>query len=233
MTAMRSLIVSASPWSWVTKMNVIPTSRWIRLSSNCIASRSLRSSAASGSSSSRAAGMFTRARARATRCCWPPESWVERRSANSASLTTSSMSSARRRASLVGTFFARSPKATLSTIDMCGNSAYCWNTVLTLRLCGGTSDTSTPSSSTLPDVGSSKPAMILSRVVLPHPDGPSIEKNSPRPIENAASSTATKLPNSLRTESRTMTSPVAAGAPGGRSSVTRSTSSCCSSVPVM
>ena len=61
---MRSLIVSASPWSWVTKMNVIPTSRWIRLSSICIASRSFRSSAASGSSSRRAAGRFTSARAR-------------------------------------------------------------------------------------------------------------------------------------------------------------------------
>ncbi len=47
-------MVSASPWSWVTNTKVMPTSRWIRLSSSCIASRSLRSSAASGSSSSSA-----------------------------------------------------------------------------------------------------------------------------------------------------------------------------------
>ena len=40
-TAMRSLIVSASPWSWVTKTNVMPTSRWICFSSICISSRSL------------------------------------------------------------------------------------------------------------------------------------------------------------------------------------------------
>ena len=38
-------------------MNVMPTSRWMRLSSICIAWRSLRSSAPSGSSSSRALGI--------------------------------------------------------------------------------------------------------------------------------------------------------------------------------
>ena len=35
-TAIRSLIVSASSWSWVTKQKVMPTSRWICLSSICI-----------------------------------------------------------------------------------------------------------------------------------------------------------------------------------------------------
>ena len=52
MTAMRSDIVIASSWSWVTKMNVIPTSCWIRFSSICICLRSFRSRAPSGSSSS-------------------------------------------------------------------------------------------------------------------------------------------------------------------------------------
>ena len=55
-TATRVLIDSASPWSWVTKTNVMPTSRWIAFSSTCISSRSLRSSAPSGSSSSRTLG---------------------------------------------------------------------------------------------------------------------------------------------------------------------------------
>src|SRR4029077_6489843 len=59
---------------WVTYTNVIPTSRWIRFSSTCIAWRSLRSRAPSGSSSRSALGLLTRARASATRCCWPPES---------------------------------------------------------------------------------------------------------------------------------------------------------------
>ena len=81
-------------------------------------------------------------------------------------------------ASASGTFLALRPKATLSSTDMCGNRAYCWNTVLTLRWWGGTSDTSTPSSITWPRVGCSKPAIIFSNVVLPQPDGPSSEKNS-------------------------------------------------------
>ena len=38
---------------------------------------------------------------------------------------------------------------------------------------------SRPVSSTRPASGSSKPAIIRSEVVLPQPDGPSSEKNSP------------------------------------------------------
>ena len=44
------------------------------ISSSCIALRSFRSSAPSGSSSRSTAGWLTSARASATRCCWPPES---------------------------------------------------------------------------------------------------------------------------------------------------------------
>ena len=42
---------------------------------SCISLRSFRSRAPSGSSSRRTCGLLTSARARATRCCWPPESW--------------------------------------------------------------------------------------------------------------------------------------------------------------
>ena len=75
-TTTRSVMVSASSWSWVTNRNVMPTSRWIDFSSTCICSRSLRSSAPSGSSSRSTLGRLTRARASATRCRWPPESWL-------------------------------------------------------------------------------------------------------------------------------------------------------------
>ena len=73
---MVSAIVMASSWSWVTWMNVRPTSVWIRFSSTCIDRRSLRSRAPSGSSSSSTSGWLISARASATRCCWPPESWA-------------------------------------------------------------------------------------------------------------------------------------------------------------
>ncbi len=117
----------------------------------------------------------------------------------------SSISLARDTASASATFLERSPNATLSSTDMCGNRAYCWNTVLTLRWCGATLDTSAPSSITRPLVGCSNPAIIFNKVVLPQPEGPSSEKNSPRPMAKSAASTATKSPNSLRTFSSTMT----------------------------
>ncbi len=55
-------------------------------------------------------------------------------------------------------------------------------------------------------MGDSNPAIIRSVVVLPQPEGPSIEKNSPRPMLKHASCTATKSAKRLLTWSRTMTS---------------------------
>ena len=74
-----SLIDSASSWSWVTRTKVMPTSCCRFCSSICISRRSLRSSAASGSSSRSTVGRLTRARASATRCCCPPDSSQTRR----------------------------------------------------------------------------------------------------------------------------------------------------------
>ena len=51
--------------------------------------------------------------------------------------------------------------------------------MLTSRLCGGVLVTSSPPTRTVPEVGSLNPAIIRSVVVLPQPDGPSSEKNSP------------------------------------------------------
>src|SRR6516225_4411786 len=51
--------------------------------------------------------------------------------------------------------------------------------------------TSLPSINILPLVGSSKPAIIRRVVVLPEPDGPSIEKNSPSYTSRSTPATAT------------------------------------------
>ena len=80
-------MVRASSWSWVTKMKVMPSERCSSLSSTCICCRSLRSRAPSGSSSRRTFGSTTSARARATRCRWPPESWAGLRPRNFPSWT--------------------------------------------------------------------------------------------------------------------------------------------------
>ena len=58
--------------------------------------------------------------------------------------------------------------------------------------------TSPPRSRMRPLVGSSKPAIMRSVVVLPQPDGPSIEKNSPSWISNETASTATTVVEALR-----------------------------------
>ncbi len=73
--------------------------------------------------------------------------------------------------------------------------------MLTLRLRGETQVTSSPWSSTRPASGCSKPAIIRSDVVLPQPDGPSIEKNSPPRIVNETSFTATTAPKRFVTRS--------------------------------
>ena len=47
------------------------------------------------------------------------------------------------------------------------------------RLDGGTSLTTSPAIFSSPDVISSRPAIVLSRVDLPQPDGPTKTMNSP------------------------------------------------------
>src|ERR1043165_9477489 len=79
--------------------------------------------------------------------------------------------------------------------------------MFTLRLCGGVYAMLVPSSRICPLVGCSKPA-IIRVVVLPHPDGPSMEKNSPPGICRLMPSTAVTSLNSL-TRSTTSTSPPA------------------------
>jgi hypothetical protein len=55
--------------------------------------------------------------------------------------------------------------------------------VLTSRSNGGTPVSSRPWRTTRSQVGCSKPAIIRSVVVLPEPNGPSIEKNSPSRVD--------------------------------------------------
>src|SRR6266487_1909159 len=59
-----------------------------------------------------------------------------------------------------------------------------------------------PSIVILPPVGCSKPAIIRSVVVLPQPDGPRNETNSPRSASRLKSSTAIVAPNCFWTPLR-------------------------------
>ena len=74
MKIMRLATWRAKPISWVTHSMVMPSSA----SSTMVSSTSLTisgSSAEVGSSNSMIFGFMHSARAIATRCCWPPESW--------------------------------------------------------------------------------------------------------------------------------------------------------------
>src|SRR6202165_3721701 len=73
---------------------------------------------------------------------------------------------------------------------MVGNSAYDWKTMPTPRSRGGTSLTHRPSKTTSPTSGRSKPAIIRSVVVLPHPDPPTTDTSSPCAISSDSPSTA-------------------------------------------
>ena len=66
--------------------------------------------------------------------------------------------------------------------------------MFTSRWFGGTPTTSLPYSRIWPSVGSSKPPIMRNVVVLPQPDGPSSEKNSPSPMMRSTRSTAVTSP---------------------------------------
>src|SRR5581483_1895298 len=86
---------------------------------------------------------------------------------------------------------------------ICGQTAYDWNTMPMSRSCGGTrmprsgSDTVLPSIETEPAAISSSPAMHLSVVLLPQPDGPRSETNSPSATSNETPSTTRLRPKTL------------------------------------
>ena len=80
MTAMVSAMARASAWSWVTKTVVTLSSCCSRLRNVRASSRSRASRFDNGSSKRNTAGWYAMARASATRCCCPPESWPGRRS---------------------------------------------------------------------------------------------------------------------------------------------------------
>ena len=81
--------------------------------------------------------------------------------------------------------------------DMCGYSAYDWKTIAIFRLRGGRSFTMRPPMRISPAVGCSSPAIMRSRVVLPHPDGPSSTRNSPSRVARSTPSTARTSPNAF------------------------------------
>ena len=119
-TTIRSARVIASTWSWVTYTTVVRTRWWMSLISVRICTLSLASRFESGSSNRNASGLRTMARPIATRCRWPPESCLGRRSRSSPMSRMSAASFTRRPISSFGSFRRRRPNDMFSCTVMWG-----------------------------------------------------------------------------------------------------------------
>src|SRR5436309_1918619 len=183
-TTTRSARKAASGIEWVMNTMVLPDSCQIRRSSRFMNSRVMASSAPKGSSMRRSEGSCTRARAMATRCRMPPGRPVGYLSSNPSRPTRPRRSMARLPELLRSSPSTSTGSITLSKTVRQGRSTGSWNTMPMSRL--GPS-TSRPRRVTLPAERGSRPARILSRVVFPHPDCPTMVMNSPAP-------TSTEIP---------------------------------------
>src|SRR5450830_1247833 len=160
--------------SWVIRNTGLAVRRQTCSSSSCICSRVNASRAPKGSSISSTRGSAARARARPTRCFWPPDSCQMRRLSKPARSTSASISRARTSRCALLTPVSSRPKPTLASTSCQGSRASSWNT--TPRSALGPL-TGTPSRLMRPAEGSTKPAIRFNNDVLPLTDGPRATSN--------------------------------------------------------
>ena len=175
-TTTRSERNTDSATSWVIKRIVGRRSCQIRVNSSCKVMRVCASTLANGSSISKTSGLLAKARTTPTRCCMPPDNSLGYLSAACSSPTSDRNSRAIRSHSAFGRPRIRGPKPTFSKTVFHGKRANVWNTT---PLSAPGPLTGLSSIMMEPPDGGINPASILSMVVLPHPDGPTIETNSP------------------------------------------------------
>jgi hypothetical protein len=162
------------PISWVTTTMVMPPfARSAMRARTPLTSSGSRAEVAS--SKNMTSGFMARARAIATRCCWPPERVAGRTSALCLSPTRSSWLRASWRACSLGSFRSlRRANATFSPTLLCGNRLNCWKTMPILRRSssGFSFRTDLPSRRMSPASGSISRFITRRRVDFPEPDGP-------------------------------------------------------------
>ena len=169
----------------------MPTCCWIAFSSICICWRSFRSRAPSGSSRSSTRGRLTRARASATRCRWPPESSAGRRAAQAGQAHELERLGARvARARARGTFLTRQAIGHVLRHGHVGEERVVLEHGVDVALVGRHArDVDAVELEGARASGWSKPAIRRRQVVLPEPEGPSSEKNSPSRMSRLTPST--------------------------------------------
>lgn len=173
---------AAATGSWVTISTVAPSPSTDCRSSASTSSAVTGSSAPVGSSAQMISGSVTRARASATRCCWPPDSSLGLLRARSPRPTRASASRARsrwtRRLPRGPPPASRSGSFTFCSAVSAGSRLKDWKTKPTWVLRSLVSErcpipvSSWPPSRTLPEVGRSRPTAHWSSVLLPDPEGP-------------------------------------------------------------
>jgi len=149
------------------------------------------------------------ARAMATRCCWPPESWPGYFFACSGMRTRVRYSIASSSASFFGIRRTQiGASVQFSRIVRCGNRLKDWNTMPTSRRMASrdrrSSDSSIPSTMILPSWCVSSRLMQRISVDLPEPDGPQTTTRSPLATERFTSRSTCRAPNHLFTPCSTM-----------------------------
>ena len=191
-------MVMASRWSWVTTIVVMPRRCCSWRSSTCIASRSLASSADSGSSSRNSRGESASARAMATRCRWPPDSCAieplaEARQVDEIEELADALAALR----LGDPAYAERIGDVLADVEVREERQRLEHHAEVAR-CAGTPVMSLSSTTIRPAVGSSRPAIIRKSVVFPQPDGPRRQTKVPWATRRSTSSTAVDRAELLR-----------------------------------
>ncbi|CAO0824917.1 hypothetical protein SMICM17S_01052 [Streptomyces microflavus] len=150
-----------------------------------------------------------RARARATRCCWPPDIWCGKRLPWSGSPTSSRSSPAVACRSAVETPHPGAEGHVVAGVEV-REEAVATEDHPGVTPVGGDGVMSSPSTRTSPESGCSNPARTRSAVVLPQPEGPSRARSSPGSAVRSSPSRATVGPNARRRERNSTRAPVAA-----------------------
>src|SRR5574340_1295049 len=202
-TATRSPRYTASEIPCVTNSTVFCRACQMRCSSTFIWSRVSASSAPNGSSISNSSGSSTSARQMAARCRMPPESCLGRRLRKSMSPVVL------RRSSIFRPYSPRlfprnsSGRRMLSSIVRHSSSASRWNT---MPMRSGGLVIGSPCNSRRPSVICSSPATQRRKVLLPHPLGPRMLRNSPLRMPRSIPASAIRSPpaNRLVTPSATI-----------------------------
>ena len=199
----RSATRRAKLISWVTTTMVMPPlARSVMTSRTSLIISGSRAEV--GSSKSITLGSMARARAMATRCCWPPDSCAGYLSAWAAMPTRSSSFSAVLRASSLLTLRTLvGASVTLSRMVMWLNRLNCWNTMPTsarsLASSLPSSGSSSPSMRISPSSMVSRRLMVRHSVDLPDPEGPRITTTWPAGTSRLMSRSAWYSPKCLFT----------------------------------